>query len=291
MQFANDRHVQLIGLFLVIVHVDDELLEHLGLLEIAEILHGLVQRHAALLDEVRELQRIMMDEMHVVHVEALHDVFDVVDDVVEVLGHVDDVLALDRRDEIGSNRLEDGVVDLVALVLQLVRALHDLFEMLRLGEAFDGLDQQLGFLNGNFRLFLERIEIIELVPLAHRVLLYENIKNRWANANPSRPHPGNVSTHVFTISIAIPHFTALFRFAAPTPMMAVVFVCVVETGKPAKVESIRQKNVATLAANPWNGSSFTISRPTLFMMRSPPTAVPNPMLSAQKNMSQMGRII
>ena len=34
-------------------------------------------------------------------------------------------------------------------------------------------------------------------------------------------------------------------------MMAVVFVCVVETGKPAKVESIRQKNVATLAANPW----------------------------------------
>ena len=194
-------------------------------------------------------------------------------------------------DEIGSNRLEDGVVDLVALVLQLVRALHDLFEMLRLGEAFDGLDQQLGFLNGNFRLFLERIEIIELVPLAHRVLLYENIKNRWANANPSRPHPGNVSTHVFTISIAIPHFTALFRFAAPTPMMAVVFVCVVETGKPAKVESIRQKNVATLAANPWNGSSFTISRPTLFMMRSPPTAVPNPMLSAQKNMSQMGRII
>ena len=86
MQFANDRHVQLIGLFLVIVHVDDELLEHLGLLEIAEILHGLVQRHAALLDEVSELQRIMMDEMHVVHVEALHDVFDVVDDVVEVLG-------------------------------------------------------------------------------------------------------------------------------------------------------------------------------------------------------------
>ena len=49
--------------------------------------------------------------------------------------------------------LKMGVVDLVALVLQLVRALHDLFEMLRLGEAFDGLDQQLGFLNGNFRLF------------------------------------------------------------------------------------------------------------------------------------------
>ena len=64
------------------------------------------------------------------------------------------------------------------------------------------------------------------------------------------PHPGKVSTHVFTISMAIDHFTDLGLFAAPTPMMAVVLVCVVETGKPPKVASIRLTNVERLAANP-----------------------------------------
>ena len=77
-------------------------------------------------------------------------------------------------------------------------------------------------------------------------------------------------------------------FAAPTPMMAVVLVCVVETGKPPKVASIRLTNVERLAANPWNASSFTMSMPTDLMMRAPPTAVPRPMLKAQKIMSHMG---
>lgn len=57
-----------------------------------------------------------------------------------------------------------------------------------------------------------------------------------AQAKPKMPHPGKVSTQVFTISMAIDHFTDLGLFAAPTPMMAVVLVCVVETGKPRRCE-------------------------------------------------------
>ena len=65
------------------------------------------------------------------------------------------------------------------------------------------------------------------------------------------PQPGNVSTHVFTMSMAMLHLTAFLFLAAPTPMMAVVFVCVVETGRPPNVEMSRQTTAAKLAEKPW----------------------------------------
>ena len=43
-----------------------------------------------------------------------------------------------------------------------------------------------------------------------------------------------------TISRTTPQFTLESLLAAPTPMMAVVFVCVVETGMPVSEESRRQ---------------------------------------------------
>ena len=166
-QLADDLEVQAVGLLLVGVHVHDELLERLRLLEVAEVHHGLVERHAALLDKAGELFRIVMHEVDVVHVEALHDVLDVVDDVVEVLRQLDDVLALDGRDEIGGHRLEDGVVDFVALVLDLVRAVHDAAQVLGLGEVLDGLDEQLGLFHRHRGLFFKGVEVVELVLLGH----------------------------------------------------------------------------------------------------------------------------
>ena len=139
-------HQQLVGLFLVGVHLDDERLELLGLLEVAEVLHGLVERLAFFLQQLRELERILVHEMHVVHVEALDDLFKLVDDRVERLGEADDVLAVNRRDEIGRHVAEDVVVDVVAFVLDGVRLLHRFFERIGRREVLNGLDEQVGLI-------------------------------------------------------------------------------------------------------------------------------------------------
>jgi hypothetical protein len=44
--------------------------------------------------------------------------------------------------------------------------------------------------------------------------------------------PGIVSTHAHTTWPATPHRTAESRWADPTPTIAPVIVCVVETGMP-----------------------------------------------------------
>ena len=167
-QIADDVHQQLVGLFLVGVHLDDERLELLGLLEVAEVLHGFVERLAFLLQQLRELERILVHDMHVVHVEALDDLFKLVDDRVERLGETDDVLAVDRRDEIGRHVAEDVVVDVVAFVLDGVCLLHRFLERIGCGEFLDGLDEQVCLIDRKLREVLERAEIVVLmVPLAH----------------------------------------------------------------------------------------------------------------------------
>ena len=140
-------HQQLVCLFLVGVHLDDERLELLGLLKVAEVLHGLVERLAFFLQQLRELERILVHEMHVVHVEALDYLFKLVDDRVERLGEADDVLAVNRRDEIGRHVAEDVVVDVVAFVLDGVRLLHRFLERIGRREFLDGLDEQVGLID------------------------------------------------------------------------------------------------------------------------------------------------
>ena len=68
--------------------------------------------------------------------------------------------------------------------------------------------------------------------------------------NPISPQPGKVRIQVNTISFTTFQFTADSRLAAPTPMMAVVFVWVVDTGMPVSEESRRQAAPARSAANP-----------------------------------------
>ena len=74
-------------------------------------------------------------------------------------------------------------------------------------------------------------------------------------------------------------------------MIAVVFVWVVDTRKPGERGEHKTENVAHRQRTPEGFQLLTMSTPTLLMMRSPPTAVPNHMLSAQKNINQMGRTI
>ena len=64
--------------------------------------------------------------------------------------------------------------------------------------------------------------------------------NAFATRKLIRPQPGNVNTHVSTMSRTTPKLMALMRLTAPTPMMALVLVCVVETGIPNTLESSRQ---------------------------------------------------
>ena len=169
MQVADDLGVELVGLLLEVVDLHDEVHEVLRLLEVAEVAHGVVERLAAALDELCEFKGLVMHEVDVIHVEAEHDVFDVVDDVVERLAHLDDVLAVDGGDEVGGDRLEDLVVDRVALVLDLMRLLRVLLERGRFRELLDGLNQQRRLGDGKLRVLLECAEIVELVLPAHGV--------------------------------------------------------------------------------------------------------------------------
>ena len=53
------------------------------------------------------------------------------------------------------------------------------------------------------------------------------------------PQPGNVKIHVSIISFTTPKLIADSLFTAPTPMIALVFVCVVDTGIPNTLERSR----------------------------------------------------
>lgn len=51
---------------------------------------------------------------------------------------------------------------------------------------------------------------------------YANIMKSFASTNPMTPHAGKVMTHASSMFFAIPQFTRLNDFEAPTPMMAEV---------------------------------------------------------------------
>ena len=70
---------------------------------------------------------------------------------------------------------------------------------------------------------------------------------------------------------ATPHRTAESRRVAPTPMMEVVVMCVVDTGTAKTVAVVTMPPEATVcAAKPPGGVSWMIRRPRVRMMRNPP---------------------
>ena len=71
----------------------------------------------------------------------------------------------------------------------------------------------------------------------------------YAIIYPTAPQQ-NVKTQAANISLTIPQFTEESLLAAPTPMIAVVFVWVVLTGIPKTDEAKRQTAPAASAENP-----------------------------------------
>ena len=88
---------------------------------------------------------------------------------------------------------------------------------------------------------------------------------------------GIVNTQAQMIRPATPHLTALRRRVAPTPMIAPVMVCVVETGMPKLVTPNKVKAPAVSAQKPPTGLSLVIFDPIVLTIRQPPESVPKPM--------------
>ena len=70
-----------------------------------------------------------------------------------------------------------------------------------------------------------------------------------------------VRIHAQTMLVATPQRTALTRWMVPTPVMAPVITCVVDTPTPMKVASRIEVAAAVSAQKPPLGFSFVILDP------------------------------
>src|SRR5215831_18544891 len=85
---------------------------------------------------------------------------------------------------------------------------------------------------------------------------------------------GIVRTQAQTIRPATRHLTADNRVVDPTPAIAPVIVCVVDTGIPEKVAPKIVIAPAVSAQKPPTGRSLVIFDPIVCTMRQPPESVP-----------------
>src|SRR3954470_21126472 len=103
------------------------------------------------------------------------------------------------------------------------------------------------------------------------------------------PAAGRVTTHARTILPATPQRTADSRRVAPTPMIDVVVMWVVDTGTANTVAvAIMTPEATVWAAKPPVGVSWMTRRPRVRMMRNPPEYVPALMASAEARMTHTG---
>ena len=72
----------------------------------------------------------------------------------------------------------------------------------------------------------------------------------FAKSQPMRPQQGNVNIQAVTMCLATSHLTLRGFFSAPTPMMAAVEQCDVETGMPVMEAMNRVITVEMDAATP-----------------------------------------
>ena len=86
-----------------------------------------------------------------------------------------------------------------------------------------------------------------------------------------------VSTQAQMMLPATPQRTALARWVEPTPTMAPVMVCVVDTGTPMDVAKKRVIAPPVSAQNPPMGLSLVMRCPMVLTMRQPPNMVPKAM--------------
>src|SRR6185503_10329789 len=101
---------------------------------------------------------------------------------------------------------------------------------------------------------------------------------------------GSVIAHATTMLRATPQRTAEVRRAAPTPTIAPVIVCVVETGTPRAVAPNNVAAAAVSAQNPCIGERRVILEPIVCTIRHPPASVPNAMAAWQVKTTQSGTL-
>src|SRR5213079_246855 len=94
---------------------------------------------------------------------------------------------------------------------------------------------------------------------------------------------GIVKTQAQTIRPATRHFTADRRVVDPTPAIAPVIVCVVDTGMPNMVAPNKVTAPAVSAQKPPTGRSLVIFEPIVWTMRQPPDKVPNAIAACANN--------
>src|SRR6267378_767717 len=103
-----------------------------------------------------------------------------------------------------------------------------------------------------------------------------------------RPAAGMVITQATTMPLATFQRTAETRRAAPTPTIAPVMVCVVETRTPSQVAMNSVAAPPVSAQNPCIGVSFVIRNPMVRTIRQPPVRVPNAIAAWHASTTQNG---
>src|SRR6266545_6224194 len=99
---------------------------------------------------------------------------------------------------------------------------------------------------------------------------------------------GIVSTHAQTMRCAMPQRTAESLWTAPTPTIAPVIVCVVDTGMPSPVAANSVIAPPVSAQKPPTGFNLVILMPIVFTIRQPPASVPSAIAAWQAITTQNG---
>src|SRR6266576_4250956 len=102
------------------------------------------------------------------------------------------------------------------------------------------------------------------------------------------PAAGIVRIQAQRMRPATPHLTADSRRVAPTPTIAPVMVCVVETGVPVRVTYASVMAAADSAQKPPIGFSLVILEPIVCTIRQPPESVPKAIAACALKTTQIG---
>src|SRR5699024_4685452 len=112
-QRAHAGQKEPVALLFQVVDLDDLLVQTAGVLEVGQLLDQHLDLLAALDHLARHLQRVGADGLDVVAVDALQNVLDLVDHIVDVARERQNVLALDRGDErLDQHRSEEHTSEL-----------------------------------------------------------------------------------------------------------------------------------------------------------------------------------
>ena len=184
MQVAHGVDVELVGLGLDGVDLDDQLAQRFGLAVVGKLDHQVFHGAAGVSHLVGDDDGVGMDALNVGEVDALHDALNTVEHGVERAAHQIQILALERGDKGG----EQGVFELVVLlVCRMLNRMHLLEHVVdlrgikvlkNLDEQLCGLDSKVGA--GDVVVKVERIGFLcHGWVLSRRRRVGEVLRSRW----------------------------------------------------------------------------------------------------------------